>query len=60
VIFQSAKEGYKSCVRAYASHSLRNVFEVQTLDLKKVARSFGFDTPPWVGEYSEIKNFIIS
>jgi len=45
---QSAKEGYKSCVRAYASHSLRNVFEVQTLDLKKVARSFGFDTPPWV------------
>jgi len=44
---QSAKEGYKSYVRAYASHSLK-VFNVQSLDLKKVAKSFGFDTPPWV------------
>ena len=23
-----------------------------------MARSFGFDTPPWVGEYSVMKNFI--
>merc|ERR1712227_635759 len=44
---QSAREGYKSYVRAYASHSLK-VFNVQTLDLKKVAKSFGFETPPWV------------
>ena len=35
-------------MRAYASHSLK-VFNVQTLDLKKVAKSFGFETPPWVG-----------
>ena len=27
------------------------MFNVQTLDLKKVAKSFGFDTPPWVGMY---------
>lgn len=27
------------------------MFNVQTLDLKKVAKSFGFDTPPWVGKY---------
>lgn len=44
---QSAREGYKSYVRAYASHSLK-VFNVQSLDLKKVAKSFGFETPPWV------------
>lgn len=44
---QSAKEGYKSYVRAYASHSLK-VFNVQSLDLKKVSKSFGFETPPWV------------
>ena len=39
-------------MRAYASHSLK-VFNVQTLDLKKVAKSFGFETPPWVGKYHQ-------
>merc|ERR1712227_652158 len=47
-LHQSSREGYKSYVRAYASHSLRKVFDVQSLDLKKVAKSFGFETPPWV------------
>ncbi|KAF2859179.1 DEAD-domain-containing protein [Piedraia hortae CBS 480.64] len=43
---QSAKEGYKSYLQAYASHSLRSVFDVHELDLKKVAKSFGFSVPP--------------
>lgn len=47
-LHQSSREGYKSYVRAYASHSLRTVFDVQSLDLKKVSKSFAFDTPPWV------------
>ena len=33
---------------AYASHSLRSVFDVHKLDLVKVAKSFGFSTPPRV------------
>ncbi|KAL4232670.1 ATP-dependent RNA helicase ddx18 [Mactra antiquata] len=45
---RSANEGYKSYVRAYASHSLKNIFDVNTLDLQKVALSFGFKTPPYV------------
>ncbi|XP_060596104.1 uncharacterized protein LOC132750179 [Ruditapes philippinarum] len=45
---KSAHEGYKSYVRAYASHSLKNIFDVNTLDLQKVALSFGFKTPPFV------------
>ncbi|KAI9643804.1 ATP-dependent RNA helicase [Ciborinia camelliae] len=45
---KSAKEGYKSYLQAYASHSLRSVFDVAKLDLVKVARSFGFDAPPRV------------
>ncbi|XP_053397743.1 uncharacterized protein LOC123552273 isoform X2 [Mercenaria mercenaria] len=45
---RSAHEGYKSYVRAYASHSLKNIFDVNTLDLQKVALSFGFKTPPFV------------
>ncbi|KAI1635636.1 P-loop containing nucleoside triphosphate hydrolase protein [Biscogniauxia mediterranea] len=43
---QSAKDGYKSYLHAYASHSLRTVFDINKLDLAKVAKSFGFTTPP--------------
>jgi ATP-dependent RNA helicase DDX18/HAS1 len=45
---QSAKEGYRSYLHAYAAHSLRSVFDVNSLDLVKVARSFGFPAPPRV------------
>ena len=45
---KSAKEGFRSYLNAYASHSLRSVFDVHKLDLKKVAKSFGFATPPRV------------
>ncbi|KAK7707096.1 ATP-dependent RNA helicase [Diaporthe eres] len=45
---QSAKDGYRSYLHAYASHSLRSVFDVNKLDLVKVAKSFGFATPPRV------------
>ncbi|OGM46946.1 ATP-dependent RNA helicase has1 [Aspergillus bombycis] len=43
---KSAKEGYRSYLQAYASHSLRSVFDVQKLDLVKVSKGFGFSTPP--------------
>ncbi|KAK5164803.1 ATP-dependent RNA helicase [Saxophila tyrrhenica] len=45
---KSAKDGYRSYLQAYASHSLRSAFNVQKLDLVKVAKSFGFPTPPRV------------
>ncbi|KAK4120337.1 DEAD-domain-containing protein [Parathielavia appendiculata] len=45
---QSAKDGYRSYIHAYASHSLRSVFDIHKLDLVKVAKSFGFSTPPRV------------
>jgi ATP-dependent RNA helicase DDX18/HAS1 len=47
-VSQSAKDGYRSYLQAYASHSLRSVFDVNKLDLVKVAKSFGFSTPPRV------------
>ncbi|KAE8328344.1 P-loop containing nucleoside triphosphate hydrolase protein, partial [Aspergillus sergii] len=43
---KSAKEGYRSYLQAYASHSLRSVFDVHKLDLVKVSKGFGFSTPP--------------
>ncbi|MCJ1368528.1 ATP-dependent RNA helicase ddx18 [Acarospora aff. strigata] len=45
---RSAKDGYRSYLQAYASHSLRSIFDVNKLDLVKVAKSFGFKTPPRV------------
>ncbi|KAJ5905309.1 ATP-dependent RNA helicase has1 [Penicillium subrubescens] len=45
---KSAKEGYRSYLQAYASHSLRSVFDVHKLDLVKVAKGFGFSAPPRV------------
>ncbi|KAI9851242.1 MAG: ATP-dependent RNA helicase [Thelocarpon superellum] len=45
---KSAKDGYRSYLQAYASHSLRSIFDVHKLDLVKVAKSFGFPTPPRV------------
>lgn len=37
-----------TCWRSYASHALRDSFDVTQLDLLGVARSFGFATPPLV------------
>jgi len=47
-LHQSASQGYKSYVRSYASHSHKSIFDVETLDLQKVALSFGFKVPPFV------------
>ena len=44
--FKSAKEAYRSYIQAYASHALKNVFDVDKLDLTLVAKSFGFQVPP--------------
>ncbi|GAA5841051.1 hypothetical protein JCM5353_000610 [Sporobolomyces roseus] len=45
---QSAKDGFRAYIQAYASYSLKTIFDVTSLDLAKVARAFGFQTPPSV------------
>ncbi|RMZ55588.1 hypothetical protein APUTEX25_000171 [Auxenochlorella protothecoides] len=47
-LHQAAKEAFRSYILAYNSHQLKEVFNVHALDLKAVARSFGFETPPKV------------
>ena len=44
----SAKEAYKAYVRAYESHSLKQIYDVHNLDLASVGRSFGFVVPPHI------------
>uniref|UniRef100_A0A8C3AL79 ATP-dependent RNA helicase n=1 Tax=Cyclopterus lumpus TaxID=8103 RepID=A0A8C3AL79_CYCLU len=47
-LHKSAQEAYKSYVRAYDSHSLKQIYNVNTLNLPMVALSFGFKVPPYV------------
>ncbi|XP_064404626.1 uncharacterized protein LOC135349903 [Halichondria panicea] len=47
-LHRSARDGYRSYLHSYASHSLKVVFNVEQLDLVRVARAFGFTTPPSV------------
>ncbi|KAI0465173.1 ATP-dependent RNA helicase [Komagataella kurtzmanii] len=45
---QSARDGYTAYLQAYASHHLKTVYQIDKLDLNKVAQSFGFSVPPRV------------
>ncbi|KAF6763747.1 DEAD-domain-containing protein [Ephemerocybe angulata] len=47
-LHQSAKNGFRSYLQAYASYSLKKIFDVNKLDLVKVGKSFGFSVPPRV------------
>eukprot|EP00794_Sanderia_malayensis_P000232 gene232-847_t len=47
-LHKSAKDGYRSYLQAYASHQHRSIFDVNKLDLQKVALSHGFTVPPSV------------
>ncbi|TFK41373.1 DEAD-domain-containing protein [Crucibulum laeve] len=47
-LHQSAKNGFRSYLQAYASYSLKKIFDVNALDLAKVGKAFGFSVPPRV------------
>ena len=45
---KAAREAYRSYLHAYASHKLKEIYDVNKLDLAKVAVSFGLSTPIYV------------
>ncbi|CAO0792953.1 unnamed protein product [Mucor circinelloides] len=45
---QSARDAFRSYLQAYATYQLKHIFDVDSLDLTKVAKSFGFKVPPKV------------
>jgi ATP-dependent RNA helicase DDX18/HAS1 len=45
---KSGRDGYRSYLLAYASHGLKEIFDVTVLDLVKVAKAYGFTVPPSV------------
>ncbi|SGY68886.1 BQ5605_C004g02927 [Microbotryum silenes-dioicae] len=47
-LHQSARDGFRAYIQSYASYSLKTIFDVAALDLAKVAKAFGFQSPPSV------------
>ncbi|KAF0377916.1 ATP-dependent RNA helicase HAS1 [Gigaspora margarita] len=47
-LHQSARDGFRSYLTAYASYSLKSTFNINNLDLQKVGKAFGFQIPPRV------------
>mmetsp|Transcript_45281 Transcript_45281/g.102268 ORF Transcript_45281/g.102268 Transcript_45281/m.102268 type:complete len:578 (+) Transcript_45281:30-1763(+) len=45
---KSGREAFRSYLMAYASHGLKDIFNVHELDLAGVGQAFGFSTPPRV------------
>ncbi|KAF8064587.1 has1 [Scenedesmus sp. PABB004] len=54
-LHQSARDAYRSYILSYNSHALKDIFNVHTLDLQAVAKSFGFSGPPRVSLNIESK-----
>lgn len=56
VLKDSAREAFQSYLRSYQSHNLKTIFNFDTLDIKKVAKCFGFNNPPYVKLNPKKKN----
>jgi len=47
-LHQAARKAYKAYLLAYYSHSHKDIFDVNSLDLQMVSKQFGFLIPPKV------------
>ena len=47
-LHQSARDAYRGYLLSYNSHQMKDTFNVHTLDLASVSKSFGFSNPPKV------------
>jgi len=47
-LYSSSQDAYRSYLHAYISHKLKDVYDINSLDLSRVCRSFGFTSPPYV------------
>ena len=47
-LHRSAVDGFRSYLQSYASYSLKKIYDINSLDLAKVGKAFGFAVPPRV------------
>merc|ERR1740121_831288 len=55
-LHKSARDAFRSYILSYASHSLKDSFDVHELDLQAIGQAFGFTTPPRVNMAFSTKN----
>ncbi|KAJ6244480.1 atp-dependent RNA helicase ddx18 [Anaeramoeba flamelloides] len=55
ILYNLAREAYRGFVLAYSSHSRKDCFNIQELDLLKISKSFCFEFPPKVDFEKTIK-----
>ena len=44
---ETAKDAYKTYLYSYVSHKMKEIFNINDLDLMKVCKAFGFAKPPY-------------
>lgn len=47
-LHQAARDAYRAYLQAYSAHSLKDIFNVHSLDVVGIAIAFGFRNPPLV------------
>jgi ATP-dependent RNA helicase DDX18/HAS1 len=47
-LYKAARDAYKSYLHAYVSHNLKDIYDVNKLDLAKLSISFGLSNPIYV------------
>ena len=47
-LYSASQDAYRSYLHSYISHKLKDIYDINSLDLSKVCRSFGFTSPPYV------------
>lgn len=44
-LYRAARDAYRAYIQAYATHTLKDIFNVHELDVISIALAFGFNTP---------------
>ncbi|KAL0484484.1 ATP-dependent RNA helicase [Acrasis kona] len=47
-LHKTAEEGFKSYIRSYAAHQLKDIYNLKNLDVKGVSKALGLTTTPYV------------
>jgi ATP-dependent RNA helicase DDX18/HAS1 len=47
-LYKTAEEGFRSYIRSYAAHQLKEIFSLKTLDVDGVSKAFGLANTPFV------------
>ena len=47
-LYKSAVDAYRSFLHSYVAHTLKDVYDINNLDLAKLCKAFGLASPPFV------------